>query len=169
MITILARAAIALLAGVAVTLAGAGVANAAAPSSTAATPSSFTLTPTGITEFTWVAGQESWKQASLARLGRTVFAVGADGSFVMRQPDGYPTLSGRIDGDGTFDASWSSRTGNTGTQNAEVTGQLTVSGQSVSMRIAYTSGMAMAATVNDQQFGANSSKAFQATLTLGVA
>jgi hypothetical protein len=166
MITILARAAVALLTGAAVTLAGAGVANAAPSAATSTT--SFTLTPTGITEFTWVAGQESWKQASIARLGRTVFAVGADGSFAMRQPDGYPTLSGRIDGDGRFDASWGSSTGSTGSQDAEVTGQLSVSGQSVTMRIAYTSGMAMAATVNDQRFGAHSSKAFLANLELGV-
>ncbi|MGI5125419.1 hypothetical protein ACQEVB_01265 [Pseudonocardia sp. CA-107938] len=168
MITTLARAAVALIVGAAVALAGAGVADAAPASSTAAR-TSFTLTPTAISEFTWVAGQESWKQASYARLGRTVFVVGADGSFSMRQPDGFPTLTGRIDDDGAFEASWGSRTGYTGTQNAEVSGQMQVDGQAVTMRITYTSGMAMAAAVNGQQFGTNSSKAFRATLTLGVA
>ena len=86
-----------------VSLAGAGIA-AAAPAAVsvpavASAVQAVNLQPAQI-QFQWVTGQQQWAQPNLDRLRRTVFQARADGQFAMVQPDGYPTVVGRISGDG---------------------------------------------------------------------
>ncbi|WP_220188076.1 hypothetical protein, partial [Pseudonocardia pini] len=131
-----------------------------------ATPQAVTFAGS-VTSFQLVSGLPQWGPASQARLGRTVFQIRADGTFLMVQPDGYPALVGRMDGNGTFRAQASSSVGSTASTQVEVIGRLDA--RRATMSLTYASGGAMAAVVNGTHFGSNSTKVFRATLALRTA
>ena len=130
---------------------------------------SVAMRPATITSFQLVSGLPQWGPANRSRLARSVFAADASGRFVMRQPDGYPTLVGTMSGDGTFRASAHSSIGNTASTNVEIMGQVSTSAGTVRMNLTYVSGSTMAAVVNGQRFGANGAKAYRATMTMRAA
>ena len=130
---------------------------------------SLAMRPASITSFQLVSGLPHWESANRSRLARSVFAADASGRFVMRQPDGYPTLVGTLSGDGTFRASAHSSVGSTASTNVEIMGRVSTSGNTVRMNLTYVSGSTIAAVVNGQKFGANGAKAYRATMTMRAA
>jgi hypothetical protein len=153
-----------------VSLAGAGIA-AAAPAAPAAANEvqAVTMRPAQI-QFQWVNGQQQWAQPSLNRLWRTVFQARADGSFVMAQPDGFPTVVGRLSGDGTFEGEWANSVGNTGSTAVHISGRISTDQSGpVQMSLVYEAGSVTVAHVDNQQFGANASKVFRAQMQMQAA
>lgn len=125
-------------------------------------------TPAEITSFEWAGGTQQWSDRYRSRLTRTVFVLGTDGSFQMRQPDGFPTLVGTVADDGTFEASYVANSG-VGYTRADATGSVGVRDGRPVMTITYTAGSAMGAVINDTPFGTNSTAGYRATLMLAPA
>ncbi|MFC5139068.1 hypothetical protein ACFPK1_12570 [Actinomycetospora rhizophila] len=123
--------------------------------------------PTAVNGFTMVTGHQ-WAIENESRLSRSGFLFSSDGSFAMIQPDGYPRLVGTWTPQGTFQGTYSSSVGSTGTTSASVQGTVRFRNDgTAAVGLTYTSGSAMAARVNDTSFGSNVGKAYRATLELG--
>jgi hypothetical protein len=151
-----------------VSLASADIATAAAPTA-ANEVQAVTMRPAQI-QFQWVNGQQQWAQPSLDRLWRTVFQARADGSFVMAQPDGFPTVVGRLSGDGTFEGEWANSVGNTGSTALHISGRISTDQSGpVQMSLVYEAGSVTVAHVDNQRFGANASKVFRAQMQMQAA
>jgi hypothetical protein len=103
-------------------------------------------------------------------LYRTVFQARVDDRFVMAQPDGYPSVVGRLSNDGTFEGEWSNSVGSTGSTNVHIAGRIsTTEGGPARMVLGYESGSVTVADVNDVQFGAHAEKAFRAQMVMQAA
>jgi hypothetical protein len=153
-----------------VSLAGGGIA-AAAPA-TASLPAvvsavqAVDLQPAQI-QFQWVTGQQQWAQPNLDRLRRTVFQARADGQFAMVQPDGYPTVIGRISGDGTFEGAWTRSAGSTGGAAVHISGRIAAEqGSAVQMSLTYEAGSVTVARIDDQPFNMSASKVYRAQMVM---
>ena len=127
------------------------------------------MRPATITSFQLISGLPHWGPTNRDRLARSVFAADANGRFVMKQPDGYPTLVGTMSANGTFRASARSSVGSTGSTNVEIMGQVSTSGNTVRLNLTYVSGSSIAAVINGQKFGTNGAKAYRATMTMRAA
>ena len=99
-----------------------------------------------------------------------MFQARADGRFVMVQPDGYPTVVGRISADGTFEGAWSRSAGSTGGAAVHISGQIAANqGGPVQMSLTYEAGSVTVARVNDQPFNLNATRVYRAQMVMQAA